>query len=104
MKTIFCRRCGAEYNAASWSHLDQVGTQEIGDGGPDLVLRNCACGTTLGVEVPNGYDLARLRDLALLYDDPRLERIVWEAAYGDLHALQECRRCLEALDGLKGGK
>jgi hypothetical protein len=36
---------------ARWAELPKVGVQELGDGGPDLELRNCGCGSTLSVEV-----------------------------------------------------
>lgn len=44
--------CGASYTAAQWGELRYVGPQLIGDGGPDLILRDCAaCNSTLGVWV-----------------------------------------------------
>jgi len=42
-----CPCCQAEYDAASWSKLVYVGQQT--DAMESLILRNCACGTTLAI-------------------------------------------------------
>jgi hypothetical protein len=49
LATIYevCSRCGAAYDAASWSRLPELGVQE--GPGMALELRNCTCGTTLSL-------------------------------------------------------
>jgi len=41
--------CGREYNAADWRELEYVGASD--DGVESIELRNCACGSTLAVNV-----------------------------------------------------
>jgi hypothetical protein len=50
MKT--CNRCKREHDAASWAALPYVGIQHSEDetGRYELTLKNCPCGSTLGVE------------------------------------------------------
>jgi hypothetical protein len=48
--------CGATYSAEAWLGLPLVGFMGEGDGPWRVELRNCACGTTLAVTVPNGLD------------------------------------------------
>lgn len=43
--------CGLSYNRAEWDALAYVGTQKT-FGAPDLELRNCACMSTLAIELP----------------------------------------------------
>jgi hypothetical protein len=42
---VTCTCCGAEYTAADWAGLNDIGVQEVP--GVALELRNCPCGTTL---------------------------------------------------------
>lgn len=42
--------CGRSHSLASWRDLPYVGIQRV-DGEPDLELRNCACGSTLAIEL-----------------------------------------------------
>lgn len=44
--------CGVEHNALSWSRLPPRGVQRLDGLGPDIELRNCSCGSTLGIELP----------------------------------------------------
>lgn len=44
-----CACCGRPYTAADWARLEAIGTQRV-PGAPDVELRNCGCGTTLGIE------------------------------------------------------
>lgn len=44
-----CNCCGRDYSALEWRDLPYVGLQDDGDGGW-LVLRNCACLSTLAVQ------------------------------------------------------
>ncbi len=48
IKTCGC--CGAKHTPAGWASLKLVGVQRCA-GGPDLELRNCACSSTLAIEV-----------------------------------------------------
>lgn len=43
-------KCGRAYDADEWRRLAYVGPQDDGAGGV-LELRNCACRSTLGIEV-----------------------------------------------------
>lgn len=45
-----CHNCGADHDHESWAELPCLGIQD-GAGGPDLEVRNCACGSTLMVSV-----------------------------------------------------
>jgi hypothetical protein len=54
---VVCHKCLSAYTEASWAELPAVGIQHVGcrlginDGGMCCALRNCSCGSTLGVEV-----------------------------------------------------
>ena len=39
--------CGRHYSAAEWKHLPYIGRQD--DDVEHVELRNCACGSTIGV-------------------------------------------------------
>jgi hypothetical protein len=55
-----CSKCGRSYGSGEWRGLSYVGPQPDPRGGV-YELRNCACGTTLAVEVaPVPGDWARL--------------------------------------------
>lgn len=43
--------CGADHTLAEWLRLPVVGRQ-CWPGEPVLEMRNCACGSTLAVELP----------------------------------------------------
>lgn len=47
-----CSCCGKEHDAASWKGLKYVGVMETEDetGKYTLELRNCSCGSTIGIE------------------------------------------------------
>lgn len=50
-----CTCCGRAYPRADWEALPLLGLQptETEEGRPaNLVLKNCACGSTIAVEVP----------------------------------------------------
>jgi hypothetical protein len=49
--------CGHEISEAEWETLHYVGLQKVpADYGiPDLELRNCVCGSTIAVAVPNDF-------------------------------------------------
>ncbi len=46
--------CGETFTADEWAGLRLVGVQDGGgDGFPDVELRDCHCGSTLGIELPS---------------------------------------------------
>lgn len=49
--------CGASYTPRSWKRLHFVGVQAGVSAVPfDLELRDCTCGSTLGLKVPRAAD------------------------------------------------
>jgi hypothetical protein len=58
-----CRCCGREYSLSPWRELAYVGIQD--DGVEALELRNCACGSTLAIELGPGATM--LLDLEALF-------------------------------------
>ncbi len=52
-----CTCCALAYSAESWAALAYVGVMRVpaDDEGPavDLEMRNCACQSTLAIEVPS---------------------------------------------------
>jgi hypothetical protein len=53
-KTVWpkrCNCCGASYSRDDWASLPLIGIQRDEYGAPELELRNCACGSTLSIEV-----------------------------------------------------
>jgi hypothetical protein len=60
--TIAACRCGQSYSINGWAGLPYVGAQHIeADAtGPayDLELRNCSCGSTIGIEIHSRQDTA----------------------------------------------
>lgn len=48
-----CTCCGKAYDACAWAELPLVGFQfsEDESGAYELTLKNCTCGSTIGVEV-----------------------------------------------------
>lgn len=53
-----CTCCERTYTRADWEALSFVGNQEGGE--RMLQLRNCPCGTTLSIEVPNRMPIISL--------------------------------------------
>jgi len=47
-----CKCCGVVYDATGWLSLAKVGVQQGDAEQASLELRNCACGSTLAVELP----------------------------------------------------
>lgn len=43
--------CGTVYDRAGWEALPYVGVMRFDDGEPGLEMRNCACRSTLAIEV-----------------------------------------------------
>jgi hypothetical protein len=46
-----CSCCGRAFDRIGWLALALVGVHREGGGYPDLEMRNCACGSTLSVEL-----------------------------------------------------
>lgn len=47
-----CACCPRSYTAESWARLPYVGAKALDVGEPVLEYRNCACGSTLAIELP----------------------------------------------------
>ncbi len=47
-----CPCCGRNHDAHRWASLPFVGTMASDTDGIDLELRNCACDSTIAIEVP----------------------------------------------------
>jgi hypothetical protein len=43
--------CGARYSLASWRRLVRRGVMQLGEDAPALELRDCACGSTIALEI-----------------------------------------------------
>jgi hypothetical protein len=48
MKTCNC--CGRRYSWLRWCCLPYLGTMQLDESDPVVELRNCRCGSTLGLE------------------------------------------------------
>jgi len=57
MTITTCTKCGVAHTAESWRRLERVGPNDCGIPDFELELRNCSCGTTLGLGVLDGCEL-----------------------------------------------
>lgn len=56
--------CGITYSAEQWADLPLVGEQRFEDG-VTMELRNCSCGSTMGIELPKSISWVEYLKLIL---------------------------------------
>jgi hypothetical protein len=63
-----CGCCERQYTRPQWRSLKYIGVQDVGDG-EYLELRNCSCGSTLGMPTPMRTRLVDRDPIRLSYFD-----------------------------------